>query len=325
MHLSDGFGRTFKYLRLSITDVCNFRCSYCLPEGYKKCAGPRPLSADELVRAARAFSDLGLSKIRITGGEPTVRSDFIDIVSAISDLPSVKTLALTTNGYRLKDQARGWRAAGIDAINVSLDSLDPATFRAVTGHDRCRDVIAGIEESLSLGFKAVKVNVVHMKGVNDKEIDDFINLTRTLPVSVRFIELMETGDHVDFFQRHHLPVEQIADRLCATGWTQKLKAADAGPSLEFVHPDFSGSVGLIAPYSKDFCTSCNRLRFSSLGNLHLCLFGSFGIPLRALLQHDDQIDELKQKLRVYVRQKQPGHQLHDRKTGNTGNLSAIGG
>lgn len=325
MRLSDGFGRTFKYLRLSVTEACNFKCSYCLPDGYNKCAGPSPLSLDELRRAATAFSELGLSKIRLTGGEPTIRKDFDEIAHTIAALPGVDKLALTTNGYRLRDRAQGWRDAGISAINVSLDSLNPNTFHQVTGHDRCREVLEGIDAAFDAGFESVKVNAVYLKGINDQEIDAYLTLAKNRPLSVRFIELMETGDHPDYFRRHHIAASTISDKLEHEGWTQKLKAADAGPANEYVHPDYQGSIGLIAPYSKDFCKSCNRLRFSSMGNLHLCLFGNFGVPMRQYLQSDDQIKELKEALWRAVARKTAGHQLGLGLTGQTSNLSSIGG
>ena len=325
MHLTDGFDRTFQYLRLSLTDACNFRCSYCLPDGFKKCGTPPPLSRDELRRAAKAFVSLGLRKIRLTGGEPTIRPDFDDILADMRSVHGLKKLALTTNGYKLPDRIERWRALGLDAINVSLDSLNRETFRRITGHDRCHEVLHGIHRALEAGFAAVKINVVYMKGINDHEVADFIALTQTLPVSIRFIELMETGDHAAFFRNHHISTEVITDQLQESGWTPVIKAADSGPAVEFLHADHAGRIGLIAPYSKDFCKSCNRLRFSSQGNLHLCLFGNFGIPMRDYLQSDDQIEELREKLITAVRRKDVSHQLAVGNAGMTRNLSAIGG
>lgn len=325
MHLSDGFGRTFRYLRLSVTEACNFKCSYCLPDGYKKCAGPQPLTVNELRRAATAFSELGLSKIRLTGGEPTIRKDFDGIAQTIAALPYVDKLALTTNGYRLEHRAQTWYAAGIRALNISLDSLDPENFHRITGHNRRDEVMRGIDTAFEAGFEAIKLNAVYMRGINDHEINSFLALTKDRPVSVRFIELMETGDHADFFQKHHISTDVIAAKLKQQGWAPVLKAKDAGPANDFVHPDHLGRIGLIAPYSKDFCTSCNRLRFSSQGNLHLCLFGNFGIPMRQYLQSDDQIEELKEKLVQAVRRKDASHHLAAGLTGQTSNLSSIGG
>ncbi len=325
MELSDGFGRIFKYLRLSVTDVCNFKCSYCLPDGYQSCGKPAPLSVDELRRAATAFSELGVSKIRLTGGEPTVRTDFEAIASAISALPKVEKLALTTNGYRLPKRAKQWHEAGINALNVSLDSLSPEKFRQITGHNRQEEVLRGIDEAFAVGFKTIKLNAVYLKGINDDEIDAYLELTKDRPLSIRFIELMETGDHAAFFKNHHISTDILKEKLIQSGWTQKLKAADAGPADTYVHPNHQGEFGIIAPYSKDFCKSCNRLRFSSQGNLHLCFFGSFGVPMRKLLQSDEQIPELMERLQASVKRKVAGHHLHAGNTGMTQNLAAIGG
>ena len=325
MHLSDGFGRSFKYLRLSLTEACNFRCSYCLPDGYRKCEGPKPLNLDEITRVATAFSELGVHKIRLTGGEPTIRRDFDAIAGAVAGLPHVKKLALTTNGYRLTERAKKWFDAGIRGLNVSLDSLDPTRFHQITGHDRCDEVLRGIDAALDAGFEQVKINAVYMRGINDREIDAYLRLAQRKPLSVRFIELMETGDHAAFFKKRHISTDTIADKLVREGWTPRLKAVDAGPANDYVHPGFQGSVGLIAPYAKDFCKSCNRLRFSCFGKLHLCLFGEFGVPMRALLQSDDQLKELKERLLVAVKGKAASHQLAVGNTGQTSNLSAIGG
>ena len=325
MSLEDGLGRKFSYLRLSLTDVCNFKCLYCLPNGYQKCSKPVALTVDELRRAAAAFSSLGLSKIRLTGGEPTVRKDFTNIVETISALPHVKTLALTTNGYRLEKRATSWKKAGLDTINISLDSLSPANFFRITGHDRHREVMRGIDAACDAGFEKIKINAVYMKGINDHEIDGYLALAKNQPLGVRFIELMETGEHAAFFRKHHVPVNSVRDQLLQNGWAPKLKAKDAGPANELVHPEYKGSFGFIAPYSKNFCTSCNRLRFSSQGNLHLCLFGEDGLPLRALLQNDDQQDELKERICALIGGKKAGHKLADGITGMTSNLAAIGG
>lgn len=325
MELHDGFGRTFKYLRLSVTDVCNFKCSYCLPEGYQSCGKTSPLSIDELRRAATAFSELGVSKIRLTGGEPTVRTDFEAIASTVSALPHVQKLALTTNGYKLPERAQKWGAAGINAINVSLDSLSPQNFKRITGHDRQEEVLRGIDAAFEAGFDTVKLNAVYLRGINDHEIDAYLALAKNRPLSIRFIELMETGDHAAFFKDHHISTDILKKKLEKTGWAQKLKAADAGPADTYIHPDYQGEFGIIAPYSKDFCKSCNRLRFSSQGNLHLCLFGSFGVPMRKLLQTDAQIPELKERLLASVKRKIASHHLGAGNTGVTKNLSAIGG
>ena len=325
MPLSDGFDRVFRYLRLSVTEVCNFRCQYCLPNGYKPCGeAAKALTIGEVRRAAIAFAGLGLRKIRLTGGEPTVRSDFTEIIQALSDLHTIETLALTTNGYRLFKKAREWRDAGISAINISVDSLSAQKFHQITGHDRLNEVMQGVEAAILAGFKSVKLNVVYMKGINDGEINNYLALAKKMPLSIRFIELMETGDRADFFKKHYISTGVIEAKLVEAGWTLKLSAATAGPAKQYIHPEYQGSIGLIAPYSKGFCKSCNRLRFSSSGKLHLCLFGEFGIPLRELLQHDAQLPELTGRIQQAVKGKKHGHRLGQGFTGQTSNLSAIG-
>jgi len=323
--LTDGFDRNFRYLRLSLTEVCNFRCQYCLPSGYKNCGGPGPLSRAEIRRAATAFSELGVSKIRLTGGEPTVRKGFDDIARNLAALAAVETLALTTNGYRLAERAGVWKDAGINAINISLDSLSAENFHRITGHDRQTEVMRGIDAALEAGFETIKINAVYLKGINDHEIDGYKALTKSQPLSVRFIELMKTGDHAAFFKDHYISADILKESLVRDGWTPKLKAANAGPANDYMHPDHMGSFGLIAPYSKDFCKSCNRLRFSSQGKLHLCLFGEFGVPLRQFLQHDGQIPELKERIQIAVKSKSAHRHLGQGFTGSTSNLSAIGG
>lgn len=324
--LTDGHGRQFPYLRLSLTDVCNFRCSYCLPDGYHCDRSDSELSLAEIARLARAFATLGTRKIRLTGGEPTVRRDFTDVVRAIAANTGIRTLALTTNGYRLAQNAAVWRDAGINAINVSLDSLDAARFARITGHDRHAEVLAGIDACLDAGYRAVKVNTVLMRGVNDDELEHFIGFSRTRPVSLRFIELMETSDRRAFFREHHVASTTIRERLLARGWLPCVRLPDAGPAQEFAHPDHAGRIGLIAPYSKDFCTSCNRLRVSSRGELHLCLFGDGGgMSLRELLAGDDLHDELVTRIRLLLGGKQAAHRLHAGEVGTTRHLAQIGG
>ena len=323
--LQDAFGRSFEYLRLSITEVCNFSCSYCLPDGYAKRPGPGFLRRDELVRVARAFAALGTWKVRITGGEPSVRKDFEAIIEAIAAVPGVRRLATTTNGYRLNARAQQWRAAGLHAINISIDSLRPEVFARVTGHDRLEEVKAGVEVCLAAGYEAVKINAVLLKGVNDSDLTLFTDYVRERPVSVRFIELMRTGDNGDYFERYHTPASVIAQKLEQQGWVRKTRAAGAGPALDYVHGDYTGSIGLIAPYAKDFCKTCNRLRVSALGKLHLCLFADFGMDLRPLLQSDDQLEVLKLFLVKALQTKAASHFLLDGQSGGNQRFADIGG
>ncbi len=325
MTLVDNFDRAFPYLRLSITDVCNFRCEYCLPEGYRCSSRPKFLTRDEIRRLVTAFAELGVWKIRLTGGEPSVRKDFTEIVDLVSHIPGVRTTAFTTNGYRLRENAQRWHDAGMRTLNVSIDSLRRDKFHSITGHDRLPDVLDGIEQSLAIGYDAVKVNVVLLKGVNDDGLADYLDYVRRRPVTVRFIELMQTGDNLAYFKQRHLSAEVIRDQLLDQGWIENIRQNGAGPAVNFTHPDYQGAIGLIAPYSKDFCLGCNRLRVTATGDLRLCLFGDIGIPLRDLLQSDDQKDALQQRIMKQLDYKKSSHFLADGETGLIPNLSATGG
>ncbi|MCL2898674.1 GTP 3',8-cyclase MoaA [Brenneria tiliae] len=325
--LTDAFARKFYYLRLSVTDVCNFRCTYCLPNGYKP-DGANPhrfLSLDEIRRVSRAFAESGTEKVRITGGEPSLRRDFVDIIAAIRENPAIRTLAVTTNGYRLARDVARWREAGLTALNVSVDSLDARQFHAITGQDKFRQVMDGIDAAFACGFAKVKVNTVLMRDVNDGSLQTFLEWIRARPIQLRFIELMETGDGGALFRRHHISGEVIRRRLLQQGWLERARGRSDGPARVFRHPDYQGEIGLIMPYEKDFCLSCNRLRVSATGNLHLCLFGDEGIPLRDLLADDQQIEALKLRISGGLATKKQSHFLHQGNSGITQNLSFIGG
>jgi cyclic pyranopterin phosphate synthase len=324
--LIDGFGRRFEYLRLSLTDVCNFRCSYCLPDGYRKAQGlPPHLGINEIRRLVTGFASLGVWKVRLTGGEPTLRADFLEVARTVAGVPGIRRLAMTTNGFRLTERAAAYANAGISAINISVDSLDTARFAAITGHDRLGEVLAGIAAARIAGFATIKLNCVLMKGVNDDEVRALVAFATTHALSLRFIEVMRTNDNPDFHQHHHLPAQGIVSTLESEGWHRLPRQAGDGPAIEYGHCQARGRIGIIAPYSRDFCASCNRLRVSSSGRLHLCLFGEGGVDLRALLQHDDQLEALTGQLRALTLSKAASHNLDQGHSGQTSNLSVIGG
>lgn len=324
--LHDGHGRGFEYLRLSLTDVCNFRCSYCLPDGYRKQAGmPGNLSVEEIRRLVTAFSCLGLWKVRLTGGEPALRRELLEIARTVSAVPGIRRRAMTTNGYRLAKRAQDYADAGINALNVSVDSLDPARFTSITGHDRLGEVLSGIDAARRAGITAIKLNSVLMRGVNDDELEAFIAFVQQHDLSLRFIEVMRTNDNTAFFEQHHLAGAEISERLEAMGWNRLPREAGAGPAVEFAQGNHPGKIGIIAPYSKDFCTNCNRLRVSARGKLHLCLFGDHGIDLRSLLQEDGQHEMLVQRILKLTATKAPSHRLHEGNSGGTPHLASIGG
>ncbi|WP_110458729.1 GTP 3',8-cyclase MoaA [Shewanella algidipiscicola] len=323
--LQDNFGRRFHYLRMSVTDVCNFKCTYCLPDGYRPDGKPKFLDLNEIENLVGAFGEVGTQKIRITGGEPTLRKDFSDIIRIVADNDNISTIATTTNGYRLEKHAKEWFDAGLRRINVSIDSLDPRMFYQITGENKFDEVMRGVDAALSAGFERVKINAVLLKGLNDKDLPRFLHWIKNTPIDLRFIELMETGLGRDYFQAHHLAGADIKTQLIQDGWHLDRSAVDDGPAQNFSHDDFKGRIGLIMPYEKNFCANCNRLRVSAKGKLHLCLFTEHGVDLRDLLQQREQRSELIERLHGQLQTKKQTHFLHDGITGVTQHLASIGG
>ncbi len=327
--LKDSFGRRFPYIRLSITDVCNFKCGYCLPNGYKidKSDNRTFINTDEIGRLAKALSQLGVSKIRLTGGEPTVRKDFFEIIKIIKENSGIKKTVITTNGYRLDKIANDIKNSGLDGINISIDSLNAETFKKITGHDRLEEILRGIKNLQKLNFKNIKINAVLLKGVNDSEKDfnDWAEFVKNNEIDFRYIELMQTGDNLDYFNKYHVPAKKFTDYLNKNNWVIQTFGKDSGPSKNYLNPKFKGKFGVIAPYSKDFCKSCNRLRITAKGDLRLCLFGNTGINIRHLMQKDSQIEELKDLILKQLNFKKESHYLEIGETGLTKNLSTTGG
>ena len=327
--LEDSFGRKFPYIRLSISDVCNFKCGYCLPDGYKidKSDNRTFINIEEIGRLARALSELGVSKIRLTGGEPTIRKDFFEIVKIIKENSGIKKTVITTNGYRLDKIANDIKNSGLDGINISIDSLNPDTFKKITGHNRLEEILRGIKNLQELNFKNIKINAVLLKGVNDSEKDfnDWSEFIKNNEIDFRYIELMQTGDNLDYFNNYHVPAKKFIDYLNNNNWVIQTFGKDSGPSKNYLNPKFKGKFGVIAPYSKDFCKSCNRLRITAKGDLRLCLFGNTGINIRHLMQKDSQIDDLKDLILKQLNFKKESHYLEIGDTGLTKNLSTTGG
>ena len=327
-HLKDNFGRSFPYFRISITDVCNFKCGYCLPNGYQKSENKKEfLSLEEIKRIGKALSELGVCKIRLTGGEPTVRKDFVEIIENLKSLPGINKVVFTTNGYNLKNIAKSVVNAKINGINISIDSLDREKFKFITGKDKLEDILIGLKALQELNFKNIKVNAVLLKGVNDSEqdFDSWQQFIESNNVDFRYIELMQTGDNLDYFKKYHVSANVFRDYLLKKEWIHQTAGFDSGPSKNYIHKDFRGKFGIIAPYSKDFCKSCNRLRITAQGDLRLCLFGDTGISLRALLQNDEQIPQLKDLINAQLNFKKESHYLELGNTGITPHLASIGG
>lgn len=308
MPLIDSHGRRVNYLRLSVTDRCNLRCSYCMPaEGVEKRRHSEILTFEELYRIASVATELGIEKIRITGGEPLVRKGIIDFLNKLSDLPGLDELVLTTNGTLLAEMVDDLHSAGVKRLNISLDSLLPETFARITRQGRLDDALAGIEAAGYAGIP-VKINMVVMRGVNDDEILDFIRMTMDQPVSVRFIEYMpvikESG-----WQSLVMTGEQILDHISQTHQVEQVQAGHrCGPAKMFRVKGAAGTFGLITPLSGHFCAHCNRIRVSSDGHASSCLFSDRRIDLRPALQSVGSAP-LAAKLRAMIGEKPARHQL----------------
>ena len=327
--LQDNFGRKFPYIRLSVTDVCNFKCGYCLPNGYQvdRSDNRKFLHLDEIKRLAKCFSELGVRKIRITGGEPTVRKDFYEIIKILKFEAGIKKVVITTNGYHLDKKAKLLADSGLNGINISIDSLNHEIFKNVTGHDRLQEILQGIKNLQDLQFENIKINAVLLNGINssNNDFDQWSNFIRDKKIDFRYIELMQTGDNLEYFKKYHASSKIFKNYLIKNNWIYQTLGRDAGPSLNYINPEYKGRLGIIAPYSKDFCKTCNRLRITSKGDLRLCLFGNTGINIRNLLQNDDQLAELKDLILRQMQFKKESHYLELGETGSTKNLSKTGG
>jgi GTP 3',8-cyclase len=309
--LTDPFGRRIDYLRLSVTDRCNLRCVYCLPAFYDAFSPlGEVLTDDEVVRLAGVFTGLGFTKIRVTGGEPLVRPGIVPLLARIAALPGLRDLALSTNGTNLLPLSDGLAAAGLKRINVSVDSLDPARFKAITRRGRLDDVMAGLERAMLLGLSPVKVNVVVARGMNEDEVAAFAELTVRRPLHVRFIELMPMGETGFFSDDKRVPLEEM---MSLAG---PLEPCDGpvgnGPARHFRRPGAKGTVGFISAVSCGFCQACNRVRLSARGKLIPCLDGEEGADLRGPLRAGATDEELRGLVRAVVAAKPERHFMAER-------------
>ena len=322
--LVDGFSRQLTYLRLSITDFCNFRCEYCLPNGYQ---GKRPddeLSVAEIATLIRGFAQVGTEKVRITGGEPSIRRDVVDIIETIKNTAGIKTVAMTSNGYKLGKHLAAWQNAGLNQLNISMDSFDAATFYKMTGFDMLPQLLADMDALLETTDIKLKINGVLMAETAFQNLLDAMSYVKTRPVTYRFIEFMQTSDNSDLFFAQHAQADTITDYLLAHGWQTNARGHADGPAVEYSHPDYLGRIGMIAPYAAHFCDNCNRLRVSSLGKVHLCLFDQGNYDIRHHLRQND-VNGLVTALQSFMPIKPEHHHLHDANSGIMHNLSIIGG
>jgi len=306
---TDSFERKIDYLRLSITDRCNLRCSYCMPEsGVPKLDHAEILRYEEIVRLAGIVTAMGISKVRITGGEPLVRKDVLSLCASISGLPGLASLGLTTNGVLLSDFAKGLRDAGIKRINVSLDTLRPERFAAITRKDLFHRVWEGILAAERAGISPVKLNSVIMRGVNDDEIEDLARLTYQFPFHVRFIEFMPF-QQVDY-ETAFIPASEILERLRRVAPLAASSGSESnGPARHFRFEGAPGKIGIISPVSDHFCPTCNRLRLTSDGKLRTCLFSTEETDLRLPLRQGLPDEEIAAAIRAAINKKPEKHQL----------------
>ncbi len=308
MPLVDSFGRTHRDLRISVTDRCNFRCTYCMPEeGLAWVARHDVLSFEEIERVARVCVErFGFDSIRLTGGEPTVRAHLRVLVAKLAALGV--DLAMTTNGSALRAQARGLREAGLDRLNISLDSLRPERFFALTRRDELDTVVDGIDAALETGFDPVKLNVVCMEGVNDDEVVDFARFGRARGVEVRFIEFMPLDADHSWSAVQVVPGERIIAAIDAVYPVRPL-ARGSDPAEVFEYLDGGGRVGAIASVTAPFCARCDRVRLTAEGKLRNCLFSMDETDLRSVLRDGGNDDDLAAAIASCVLAKGPGHQI----------------
>lgn len=311
MPLIDTYGRRINYLRLSVTDRCNLRCSYCMPvEGVEKLSHAEVLSYADLLRISSESVAAGIEKIRVTGGEPLVRKGILHFLELLAALPGLKELVLTTNGMLLKEMAQGLRDAGVQRLNISLDSLKPEVFARVTRGGDLGLVLDGFQAAERAGFPPHKINVVVMRGVNDDEILDFVRLTMERPYNVRFIEYMPTCGDADW-RALCVPGSEIVDRIAAEFGIENIESPDrSGPAKNFRVQGSLGSLGIITPMTGHFCDACNRLRVTASGIAKGCLFSGAGVDLRPVLATGDDA-LLRQEILRIVEGKPGRHQLTD--------------
>lgn len=323
-NLTDAFERRLTYLRLSITDFCNFRCSYCLPNGYQ---GKRPkneLTLPEIDTLLQSFAQAGTKKVRITGGEPTIRKDVTQIIEKTKHTKGIEAVAMTSNGYKLGQHASAWHKAGLDKLNLSIDSFDPNLFHKITGFNKLPQLLSDIDHVLETTDIGVKINSILMAETAYDNLINALAYVKTRPVSYRFIEFMQTSDNADLFFAQHAQTSLIENHLIQNGWQANIRGITDGPAVEYSHPDYAGKIGMIAPYAKHFCNSCNRLRVSSLGKIHLCLFDQTNYDIRPFLQAGD-VEGLTQQLQTLMPIKPEHHHLNDHNSGMMNNLSMVGG
>ncbi len=333
--LADSFGRVMRDLRVSVTDRCNFRCLYCLPETeeaadfyrtrFDPLRNPRPLTApiarqwkprselltfEEIERVVRLACELGIEKVRVTGGEPLLRQGVENLVARLAAVPGVKDLAMTSNGFLFSQKAVALRAAGLQRISFSMDSLDAANFKKMTGRDGLREVLHSIERAQELGFHPVKVNAVVIRGMNDHEVEALVEFARARALSLRFIEFMPLDSGRAWLKELVVPGSEILGRIQARHALVPVTSGNLSETARrWTFADGRGELGIIAPVTEPFCGHCNRLRLTADGKLRTCLFSLGEHDLKSLVRGGASDEEIRGQLRAIVWQKEGRHHI----------------
>lgn len=311
--LIDTFGRVVKSLRISVTDRCNFRCRYCMPEkGMKWMDKDKLLSYEEITEITSIFSGMGIDNVKITGGEPLVRKDLHLLIKMLNGINNLNDISLTTNGYFLEEHAEDLYDAGLARINVSLDSLDTQKFHEITKRNCYRQVIRGLECAAGAGFSPIKINVVLMKGTNDDEIMDFVYFARMTSFQVRFIEFMPIGADDQWKNSSVIPSSRVRQKIESELGLKLLPVDQRGsdPASSFVFEDGIGGIGFISSVSEPFCSACDRVRLTADGKLRTCLFSTDETDLRTALRSGSGRQKIIRIINDAVRNKEPGHLIN---------------
>jgi len=322
----DQFGRSIEYLRISVTDRCNFRCVYCMPEkGLDWLPKPQILSYEEITAVVQQLAPLGLKRLRITGGEPTIRPDLVTLIAMLRAVPGIEDIALSTNGVKLPQMAAALRAAGLDRVNMSADSLRPARIAGIARRALDFNPVEAAQAATDAGLDPLKLNVVVMRGINDDEIEDFAALTVDHPWHVRFIEIMPVGDMAPSEFAHVVPSDELLARVAARFGA--LEAADGpargnGPARYQRIAGAAGTIGVITPMTHTYCETCNRVRLTADGRLRTCLYGDHEVNLRDPLRAGEPLEPL---FRQALADKPREHELLQLRVGGLKALSQVGG
>lgn len=316
--LTDKFGRKHDYLRISVTDRCNLRCVYCMgAEGVTLLDHESILTYEEILKVIEAAVELGVKKVRISGGEPLVRKNIESLIARIAAVPGIEDLSMTTNGQNLAKMIPKLKKAGLKRVNISLDSLDPHLYREITRGGDLAKTLAGLRAALEYDFSPVKINIVLMKGINDGEIGDFLNLAKTDPIHLRFIEYMPIEANTADWKGKYIPLDHVIEKIKAMGLEIKpanTSAQGCGPAEMYRVEGIKGLVGLIHPISKHFCENCNRLRLTPDGFIKPCLYWQEEIAVRPVINDSMALKELIRSTLDYKREK---HAMSlDEMTGN---------